>query len=609
MRRFFSFASSALVMLTLSAQNPSRPTSSLSPVIERFQRWSGGAAAWDALTHLCCEGEFTLDGRDGKLMVAFERAGRVRQDYEVAGLRGSEGIDAMGPWRRNQSGQIEGLPANELLQLRESLELAFGGLFRGTLPGVRDGGRRERAGDTYDVVVAESASGRTSAFWFTGAGELRYRDATAVTGTSTTEFAEWRSVGGVRMPFRETRTGLEPRTLRWHSIVANSEASQCHFDRDTAASRPTSLTGGAATHALPIDLYLDRYLFAKGTLAGIATDIVLDSGAGITVVDRELAQRAGLKGFGEITAKGVGAGTRQVQLAQDVSVTLGKVHLDHLTVAILDLTEVHEKLGRRMPVILGKELFHAFTIECDYAGKEVRVHDPEGWIAPEGAVVAPTRPLDDGHVMIELAFEDLPAAWFMVDTGSGDTLALHQPYVVANRLLARYPRVAERRIGGVGGMLSAKEVSAGTLRLAGQEFRDVPVILAIEAKGVFGDANSAGTLGAGLLGRFTVTFDYPRQRLLFVPNARVAEPFLKDRLGIGTVVRDGKLVVEYVSPGSPGEAAAVRVGDVISAVGDVKGSPAELRSALRTKVREQARKTLALEFGERTVVVALAEFY
>ena len=600
---FFGFA------VLCGAQSSSRPSADLPPALVRHLAWSGGAKAWQELETLRCSGRLARQGLEGPIDLVVARDGRVRVEFELGPMRGAEGADAAGTWRRGRSGQVEAMPAEAAQWQAIAARCAFGGHFFGALGPWTARGQQEHAGGTYDVVRAHPAADQTLDLLFAPDGELRWRRSERAGKVRWTELSEYRAVAGVKVAFRERSEGDGDQLVTWRSIEANPRLPGNAFSRDLAARRTGVLPDGAATVVIPLELHADRYLYAQGSLAGTATDIVVDSGAGITVVDRALAERAGLRGGAEIMARGVGAKGRPVQLAQGVSLRLGEVELTGLTVAILDLGEVHERVGRPMPVILGKELFHAYTVEVDYAHQRLRIHDPARYVAPEQAFVAPTRPLPDGHVMIEMRFEDLPPAWFMVDTGSGDTLALHHPYVAEHRLLARYPRLGERRIGGVGGTLPAKVATADAVSLAGHAFTGVPVVLATEKQGAFASAESAGTLGAVLLQRFTVTFDYPRQRLLFVPGTDLDRPFPKDRLGLSVATRDGVVVVEAVAAGSAAARAGVRTGDQVRGVGAVTGDAGAIRVALRDLARQPAGTEATLQVGEQRLQFALAEYY
>jgi hypothetical protein len=388
-------------------------------------------------------------------------------------------------------------------------------------------------------------------------------------------------------------------------------ASSC-ANRERAveqSSAPAVLRVSAGDVVLPLDLYEDKYLFVTGEIEGTPTDIVLDSGAGITVVDQALADRLGIAGGAEITAQGVG-GARSVKLANDVTIRLGSVALTPMTVAILDLEEVHQKLGRRMPVILGKELFHAFPVTIDYPERRVIVHDPASFEAPARATSMPTRPIEQGHVAIEAQLEDLAPAWFMVDTGSGGSVDFHVPYVEANGLLQRYPRQGAVQASGVGGSRTERVVVARSLTLAGQTFHSVPVALATEAQGAFAASTSSGTIGAGLLSRFVVTFDLANERMLFEPGKDADAPFEKDRLGLSCDVHDGATRVDFVAPGGPAADAGLVVGDEIVAVDGVALEGAALRARLRDVKRSKAGTLVQLTLRDGAVRrVTLADWF
>ncbi|MEZ5966652.1 MAG: aspartyl protease family protein [Planctomycetota bacterium] len=358
---------------------------------------------------------------------------------------------------------------------------------------------------------------------------------------------------------------------------------------------------------LPLDPYLDRYLYVRGSLNGTPTDVVLDSGAGITVVDKQLAEQLELQPKGEVVAKGVGSEKRRVHLAT-ATIRIGDLELPDLTVAILDLEEVHVRLGRRMPVILGKELFHSHAVTVDYAGKRVRVHEG-AFAAPPGAVSCELRPVHQGHMMVQVEFEDLGPAWCVVDTGAGDTLALTATFVKEHDLLARYPRLAEIRVAGVGGSLPAKMATAGRVGLGGVDFHGVPVTLATEGDGAFGGGGVDGNLGARLLSRFTVTFDYANKRLVLEKGTDLAAPFRRDRCGLALDHDGERLRVTAVTAESPAAAAGLRAGDVIAAIDGVEVTSANAPH-LRVALQQEAGTVVVLRDGAgQEHRVTLADYF
>jgi hypothetical protein len=151
----------------------------------------------------------------------------------------------------------------------------------------------------------------------------------------------------------------------------------------------------------------------------------------------------------------------------------------------------------------------------------------------------------------------------------------------------------------------ASAVHASDLKLGGVEV-DAPVVdLSQQKKGSFTDPYVAGNVGAGVLKRFNVTFDYGHQKIIFEPNANAALPDVCDRAGVWlNRAADGFEVMDVVA-GGPAEAAGVRVGNRIAAI---DGTPAEnlalpaVRERFRTDPVGQAVKLTVLEHGERREV-------
>jgi membrane-associated protease RseP (regulator of RpoE activity) len=76
-----------------------------------------------------------------------------------------------------------------------------------------------------------------------------------------------------------------------------------------------------------------------------------------------------------------------------------------------------------------------------------------------------------------------------------------------------------------------------------------------------------GFIGADILCRFVVTFDYPSKRLVLVPGKRMSAPFNWDMTGIVFEnANTDRRVVESVVPGSPAAAAGIQPGDAMVGV-------------------------------------------
>jgi S1-C subfamily serine protease len=135
----------------------------------------------------------------------------------------------------------------------------------------------------------------------------------------------------------------------------------------------------------------------------------------------------------------------------------------------------------------------------------------------------------------------------------------------------------------------------------------VVVDMSRQTQGVLSHASPAGSIGSGLLKRFNVTFDYPRQRIYFAPTPHTGTPDAFDRSGLWINRTAGGFRVVAVAPRSPAEVAGVRDNDVIVAVGG-KSAASILLADLRDRLRDAPPGTavqLTLRAGQGTRVVTL----
>ena len=306
-----------------------------------------------------------------------------------------------------------------------------------------------------------------------------------------------------------------------------------------------------------------NYLFVEAQLAGRRLLLCIDSGAGIHVLTPDAAIRLGLlptdAKVQSVTGTAATVTARRIRLEK---LSLGGVVLtdsDAVTVAL------PSALGG--DGLLGYPLFTQFVVTLDYATATVTLTPPAAFRPATDAVSVPLR-LVGNIPQVELRFDEF-SAWVELDTGSSGEIDLNTPFVEKNRLRERYPKRLAMPTGvGVGGVTYGEAVRIEKLQLGPFTLNKPVLRLSQQTRGADASSQVGGRLGAEILSRFRVTFDYGNKCLYLTPNAHFSDPFVFSRSGLLPLREGGDWIVFDVLPDSPASDAGVRAGDQLLMVGE-----------------------------------------
>lgn len=314
----------------------------------------------------------------------------------------------------------------------------------------------------------------------------------------------------------------------------------------------------------------DTYLQVQVEVAGRDTTwLLLDSGSQVIVIDSRLAEASGAASAGTSSLTGFGGEAVAGQLLRDVRVRPHGGSSFEEWVPVADLSPLEPYLGFAIPGILGAALFQRFVVEIDYEAGRVTLHDPRRFRPPPSAVRLPLvveRGLPYVEASIELAGGDVVRGRFIIDTGYGGTMSLVSPFVAAHDLMPRVPRTIPQPVVGLGGQGHTPLGRVQAVRLGQFVLAEPTVLLSRDTVGLGAQADRAGSIGGGLLSRFTVTFDYRAGLLYLQPNSSFSDPFIEELSGTTIIARGDDLatiVVEAVQSGSPAHEAGLMPGDTL----------------------------------------------
>ena len=358
---------------------------------------------------------------------------------------------------------------------------------------------------------------------------------------------------------------------------------------------------------LPFESVGNR-IYLKATVKGRPITAILDTGAGVSVVDLALAKEVGSEGSREIDVAGAGATVQKGLLLNGFEIGIDGTSLKHTIPVAVTLAGLASLEGRPLEAVLGFELLRNYVVQVDYEASRVRFYKPETFVAP--SVPSVEMKISGGHPHVDGTINikdlgELPVR-MMLDTGATTSFSFTGKFVSAHKLLDRYSATQSVQIGaGVGGKMMGKRIRIDGASLGPVALKSPVASITETGGGVLGDNAPFDVLvGGETLRRFTVTFDYPGKKIYFQPNSIYSSPFVGDRTGL-FLKAEGKDYREFVvfatAAGGPGAEAGIREGDQIL---EVNGKPAVsfTLESLRRFLRESTM-TLNLKVKRGSEVV------
>jgi len=444
--------------------------------------------------------------------------------------------------------------------------VANGTIFRPDMRSTVTSGRSDTVdGRPVYVLHVEPPGGSPSDLYFDAKTywQVKEVDQTA-SGALTTTASDFQTIQGVPTPMRSVMVNSSGTTI---TMALTSVRFDTALD-PAALARPPYVSRGELTAPVSISFVSDRdgsfgHVVVPVTVDGKPTSLFFDSGGG-NVLLPQAVQRLGLKAGGGMAAGGVGAMQQRAAFTAVKTVDFGGARLTNQDFIVTSLPYAfrHPRLGVASDGLIGFEYLANFRVSVRYADGRIDLA-PFDTPAPTGGITLPFK-TDGQHAYVEATIDGVPG-YFLLDTGNPGGLLLNEPFVESHHLFTAggLPYLV---IGGFGGGVNGIVATAKSFELAGVTMNGVPVGIPHAESGAFAIRGVAGNLGADILARFTVVFDFKAQTVTFIPNRNLRAAFHSDRTGM-LLSRVGPLamVVGRVFAGTPAAEAGVVAGDGIIA--------------------------------------------
>jgi aspartyl protease len=246
-------------------------------------------------------------------------------------------------------------------------------------------------------------------------------------------------------------------------------------------------------------------------------NMLLDTGTDPSVIDAALARR--LRPDADTTLhEGSGAGVDPVRAFEwnMADVQVGKVRVDSVAAAGIDLARISEKLGMRVDGVLGYSFLEDRIVQIDFLHHRVRFYDTSPALSrTESVEMEMTLDAEDPTPRFSgrIARRDVP---LLYDSGSSNALALNGRAVTALGLKSAFDRARPDSAFGYGGRAETRVGRIPSLVLGAILFENVPCVFGVKGYGESWDPGTiAGKMGNALLEKMVVTLDYPNRRIRF----------------------------------------------------------------------------------------------
>jgi hypothetical protein len=240
-------------------------------------------------------------------------------------------------------------------------------------------------------------------------------------------------------------------------------------------------------------------------------NFLLDTGAGVSVINLSTAERLGLKLGQEVTVRGVDT-VIAGYWRQHISAQVGGVDLPREYLAV-DLEKLSRSCERTVDGLVGADFFRGRVVQIDFDAHKIRLLKPEKNKKPDEALPLQLRPCG---MRVPISINGHKRQWVRLDTGCATALQ----WVTSDVRPEQCTR--QMAVGLAEVSIPQRETSVS---IGQYDFEKVPT--GLHETAIF--PGEAGLLGNDLLSRFsTVTIDTRQGRMILQRFTSAEHSNLKD---------------------------------------------------------------------------------
>ncbi|SDG87166.1 Aspartyl protease [Pedobacter terrae] len=331
-------------------------------------------------------------------------------------------------------------------------------------------------------------------------------------------------------------------------------------------------------------------------------DFVLDTGVGpMIITDPSIIDSLNFSQLRKIKVSGLGIESVDAYVSQSLDVKVGRASIKYIPAAILkeDLFNLSGHLGLKIYGLLGYSFFNSFIVDIRYSENRLIIYDPDTKIKYRGKKIPIEIESQKPYISatIDASNGKTVEARFLMDTGASHALSLE----MLNGMEFPLPqKKIKANLGmSLSGQIKGYVGRVTRFNIGGYVFKDVvagfPDFTSISNKIDLSKRN--GNLGADLLRKFNIQFNYQDGFIYVKPNGFRKTAFEHDMVGM-VLYLDQKtykrVLIGEIDENSPAEKAGLFPDDEIIGI-NFKSIDAYSLNDLSEMFKSKAERNIILE--------------
>ncbi|MGV3773322.1 MAG: aspartyl protease family protein [Verrucomicrobiales bacterium] len=263
---------------------------------------------------------------------------------------------------------------------------------------------------------------------------------------------------------------------------------------------------------IPFELRGERVILTAKVNGERSVTLLLDSACTIPTVKPEVMDTLDIKPSGRVRINGI-AGVERAPTYQGVSFDFGS-GVVYSPDRIASIPSERGENHRRRDGVIGSGFFESYVVEFDPNADHLKLYSPKDYSYSGNGVIVPFKLRKDipvvsaslvlsNHVTVQGEFE--------IDTGCDSGICIGESFIRQHKLLEATSGEESEKFG-VGGSVETRSATIPQLKMGGVHFTDAQSDLFLDGSPV--DDPLAGHIGAEILRRKKVIYDYARNRLI-----------------------------------------------------------------------------------------------